>query len=399
MQNSDDNRFDLDIRAILESGQEDVPASIWDNLTPRLDVMAEERRRKIFMRWMGRVTITATVAAAIAIAAVFPWGAEISMPSDDDAIAVVEPQDKKEVRPEGKYIAMAAEVRKSEPATRPQEVSYIKAEAAPSVIPAAEISAQEEAADAEVLETGGQEETEIRSETNKERKESEDFYSGFNSFGQEAEEREKVNVSITMSGNALSNSKSKGAGVLPMRAPEMQGRNSFEEKTESSYGIPLSFGIGARVGLTPRWSISAGVNYTLLSRSFRGRYTDNDGKQTAETSIINNQSYIGIPVNVYFNIISGDFVDFYAYAGGAMEKCIENRFLLKDATPDIVRLKAKGLQWSANIGLGAEFILTDWLGLYIDPSLRYYFNGGQPKSIRTVQPLSLGFELGFRIRL
>ena len=58
------------------------------------------------------------------------------------------------------------------------------------------------------------------------------------------------------------------------------------------------------------------------------------------------------------------------------------------------------VQFSANIGIGVEFILTDHLGLYIDPSLRYYFrNSKAPKSIRTVQPLMLGFEAGFRILL
>ena len=57
------------------------------------------------------------------------------------------------------------------------------------------------------------------------------------------------------------------------------------------------------------------------------------------------------------------------------------------------------MQLSANVGVGVEFMLGRHLGLYIDPSLRYYFNCDQPKSIRTVQPLMLGFELGLRARL
>ena len=54
---------------------------------------------------------------------------------------------------------------------------------------------------------------------------------------------------------------------------------------------------------------------------------------------------------------------------------------------------------SAGIGIGVEFMLGKHTGLYIDPSLRYYFNNSQPKSIRTVQPLMLGFEMGMRFRL
>ena len=54
---------------------------------------------------------------------------------------------------------------------------------------------------------------------------------------------------------------------------------------------------------------------------------------------------------------------------------------------------------SVNLGIGVEFLLGDYLGLYIDPSLRYYFDNGQPKSIRTDQPLMLGFEMGLRVKL
>ena len=59
----------------------------------------------------------------------------------------------------------------------------------------------------------------------------------------------------------------------------------------------------------------------------------------------------------------------------------------------------KSVQLSTNIGIGVEFMLGRYVGLYIDPSLRYYFRNGQPKSIRTAQPLMLGFEMGFRFNL
>ena len=58
-----------------------------------------------------------------------------------------------------------------------------------------------------------------------------------------------------------------------------------------------------------------------------------------------------------------------------------------------------GMQLSAAFGLGAEFALTQHLGLYIDPSLRYYFDCDQPKSIRTAQPLTFGMEAGLRFKL
>jgi hypothetical protein len=60
---------------------------------------------------------------------------------------------------------------------------------------------------------------------------------------------------------------------------------------------------------------------------------------------------------------------------------------------------APGLQLAAGLGLGIEFRLGEHLGLYVDPSLRYYFEGNQPRSIRTQQPLMMGLELGMRFGL
>ena len=91
-------------------------------------------------------------------------------------------------------------------------------------------------------------------------------------------------------------------------------------------------------------------------------------------------------------------MNFYAYAGGAVEKCLYDKYTI--LSNSIVHKEvAKGVQLSANIGVGVEFMLGEHLGLYLDPSLRYYFDCNQPKSIRTSQPLMLGFELGFRFNL
>lgn len=145
--------------------------------------------------------------------------------------------------------------------------------------------------------------------------------------------------------------------------------------------------------------MSVGVNYSLLTRSFSGTYYDSEGTAFSDSDIRNRQSYIGIPVNVYYNILKGKFVDFYAYLGGTVEKCVADRYSI-DAPDRMLtyRGESRGVQLSVNAGIGVEFILADQLGLYVDPSIRYYFKSRQPKSIRTEQPLMLGFEAGFRVR-
>ena len=174
-----------------------------------------------------------------------------------------------------------------------------------------------------------------------------------------------------------------------------------ETSTQSSYGIPVSFGAGVRIGLAPKWSLSAGLNYSMLSRTFYGDYTkvtDGSVEYSISSDIRNVQHYIGIPVNVYYNILESDNMSFYAYAGGTAEKCITNRYDVL-STSIVHKDNPAGLQLSANAGIGVEFMLGRHLGFYIDPSLRYYFDNNQPKSIRTAQPLTLGFEMGLRINL
>ena len=103
-------------------------------------------------------------------------------------------------------------------------------------------------------------------------------------------------------------------------------------------------------------------------------------------------------MNVFYDIVSNRTIDFYAYAGGTAEMCVADRYEIL-STSSMQKGNPKGVQLSANLGIGVEFHIGRHLGLYIDPSVRYYFNNGLPKNIRTVQPFMPGFEVGARFRL
>ena len=157
-----------------------------------------------------------------------------------------------------------------------------------------------------------------------------------------------------------------------------------------------------KFGLSDRWSLGVGANYTILTRKFFGTYTLVNSEGTIETSVSsdirNVQRYVGIPVNAFYTIVNNDYLNFYTYAGGTVEKCISDKYdVLK--TDYVHKPAVEGVQLSANLGLGVEFLISRHLGLYMDPSLRYYFDCGQPKSIRTAQPLMLGIEMGLRVNL
>lgn len=404
----EDNKYketDLMMRSILEDGVEEVPAGVWEAVSEGLDKAS--RKKTVVLMWK-RAAVGFGVAAALATGLVLNHGGNESMiPQQDDMIAVVEsdPMD----NPSSEDDAFATDVMMAEVRNVKRQAPIMvkvvdeKSEASdnPNVPEVGESLTENEPEDIQVVQDepvakAGNDDLTYKF---KEEYEPSDWV--------EEKERDKVGASLVFSGIAGTNgtqARPGGAGMLRQpsisSAPPKTGVK--ETSTRSIYGIPLSFGAGVKVDLNEKWSLGAGFNYTLLTRRFYGSYTKVNEQGSIEmniqTDIRNTQNYVGVPVNLFYNIVDSRHLNFYTYAGGSVEKCVSDKYQLigKDITHTE---KVRGLQLSANLGIGVEFLLGDYIGLYIDPSLRYYFDNGQPASIRTAQPLMLGFEMGMRVRL
>lgn len=174
-------------------------------------------------------------------------------------------------------------------------------------------------------------------------------------------------------------------------APGIHIQDDFYDLGGSTtFGVPFTLGVGVRFYVTPRLSVGSGIDYSLLTRTFMGSYQGTSG------TVSHTIQYLGIPVRLYYDILTSDRIKFYAYGGGELEFCIGNKYRLF-GTPDIVReYGVKDLMYSVGTGLGVEFRLGRTLGLYLDPGVNYYFPGNQPRSIRTDKPLMLNFDAGLR---
>lgn len=390
------NETDLLMKSILEGGQEEVPAHIWDGVSSELDRIAQRKKAVIFWR---------RAAIGISAAAVLAFGVFLAYPapeiSDENIVAeIVEPVSEHEVSvvtempAENNLTAMAPEAESIRPKTILSAVRNDGTTETPEHNQAPEAAQSEDVTATPTNESTG-------STHNEETIAAEDSW-----IDDESEIKDRrANVSLVLSGITGTNSAQNTGKAGIVRRPTLSAApvktGITQTEAGDTYGIPLSFGAGVKIGFNSRWSLGVGLNYTLLSRKFYGEYTKVENGQITEpvrSNIRNTQHYVGIPVNAYYNIVENRFVNFYAYAGGAVEKCVtdEYRVLAKDI---IHKEPVKGVQLSADLGIGVEFILGKHLGIYLDPSLRYYFNCNQPKSIRTAQPLMLGFEMGLRARL
>ena len=406
---SEENKYtetDILMRSILGEAEEEVPAHVWEGVSSELDRIEAARTRKPVVIWFRRAAIATAAAAAVAVGVFTGRNGEAGMlvPEAEGSgmVAVVEPEAVAEPMSEG---AQAPELARTYVADAGKAVEMARkaVREAEEMKPAVADNEnngtrQPEEKDEPVRKVKPASEKNTETEAQKE-------YFPDEWPEEETEGRRKGGVSLVLSGVAGTNNAQNGGPKGPFKRPQMSmapPKTGIEEKsTESTYGLPLSVGAGVKIDLTPRWSIGTGVNYTLLTRRFYGTYTnvDENGSVTSKGSDIrNSQQYIGIPVNAFYNIVNREHLNFYAYAGGTIEKCISDKYALMGTTITHTE-KAAGVQLSANAGIGVEFVLGKHLGLYLDPSLRYYFDCGQPKSIRTVQPLMLGFEMGLRVKL
>ena len=396
------NEFDQMFRSILDEGQEDVPARVWDAVSEGLD---KAESRKTVVIWFRRAAASTAAAAAIAAGVLFGGRKEtdlVSPAEDTGLIAVVEKDDvtmteETEIDPEINVVERL--VAKAAPSSSIAAVPE-QEETMEQMIPQ---SAAEAMKDSEAITSSPAVETDNHKITSSDRTEAATY---FHEDWAEEETVKKREVSFQLSGLTSTNSAQTKNRLGLMKAPTVtaapQKTGITETSTNTSYGLPLSFGAGVKIGLSRKWSLGVGANYSILTRQFYGKYTKVDEagniEKSSSSDIRNTQHYIGLPINAYYSIVNHDRVNFYAYAGGTAEKCIADNYNVLSTS---IRHKEKvnGLQLSANAGIGVEFMLGRHLGLYIDPSLRYYFDCHQPKSIRTAQPLMFGFEMGLRARL
>jgi len=387
------------LREKLQDASIEAPEGVWEAIAGQLDSMPQAKRvrRRPVVIWGSVLGGAVAVAAAVALAVVFnsrqmpvdiiPQTQELAY-SDVHAGQTVLPEDIKPQSVQPSYSKVTPSV-DSEPVKEevPQAVpaGQIAEETTPEVSPAAPAKKPSRPVeDDDVVDNW------------------EDPFSM-----PEAQNSKGPKVSLSLFGDAAASASNGKSASTKQRAPRsnLPLTTTIEESSASKYALPLTFGLGTKISFNDKWALGTGLSYSYLSRTFDGRYTqvDDEGEVTMKedfTGIRNSQHYLGIPLYGYYNFLDSRRFQFYAYAGGVIEKCLSNKFYMNGASGRYIHSsKAVGVQLSVAGGLGCEYDFTKFMGIYLDPSIRYYFNMDQPKSIRTQQPLNFGLELGLRFKL
>lgn len=407
-----DEELDLQIRSIMEEAQEPAPAGAWEAISSRLDALqgaaagagatrlgaAASRPVRHAWYWAGAAL---AAAAAVALGIFFTGtsdnnsnlidinsGSGLVAESLTDGIGAPIPESdmvREPILPE--KTAVPAE----KPATRVQqaaEMTTTPEKPATRVQQAAEMTTTPEKPATRV-----QQAAEMTTTPEKAAAAPDPFARMAYEDSRRASSARR-GVSLLVKGGSTGNNA--GASKLAMAAPGAYQQSGITETSKSSFGVPVIAGIGLRLHLNDVLSVGTGIDYSLLTRSFEGRYVEGLSVQNGDFN--HTLQYIGIPIDFFVKLVDKNDITLYSVVGTEAEKAVSNKYRLL-GTDVVVGDKVNGLQWSVGAGLGFEFNVSRRVGIFAEPSVKYYFNCDQPKNLRTDKPFQMVLRAGVRFDL
>lgn len=176
--------------------------------------------------------------------------------------------------------------------------------------------------------------------------------------------------------------------------------NQPEVQEEYSHKIPVKVGLTVRYNITGRLGVETGLTYSVLSASVKIGNSETGKNWSTGSQTLH---YLGIPLNISFNILNSRYVNIYVTGGAMMEKSISGSIKTdeyvdgKFARTLTAKISPKGLQWSVNAAAGVQANILPQLGFFVEPGVSHHFkNGSRVRSIYTDKPTD--FSLGFGLR-
>ena len=171
-------------------------------------------------------------------------------------------------------------------------------------------------------------------------------------------------------------------------ANSYKGNNDKYSKTEivSKHNIPLRFGISLQYQLNDRFALYSGISFTYLKSEISLPFYNN-------ISYDQKLSYLGIPLGISWHVWFTEHMSIYLSGGTMIEKCVS-------AEITEGKLDSHPWQWSVNASVGAEYKIIRQLGIYLEPSLGYYFDDGTSlEHYYKEHPLAPSILFGLRFHL
>lgn len=172
------------------------------------------------------------------------------------------------------------------------------------------------------------------------------------------------------------------------------------KEEEIHHRQPVRVGMTVRYPISDRWSVESGLQYSRLSSDITVSSVGN-GSQTDQ-----DLDYLGVPVNVNYQLVGGKRWSVYASAGGAVEKMVKGKRTTRDVANgkegpvERESVSIKPLQYSVTGAIGAEYHVDSTISIYAEPGVSYHFdNHSAIPTYYQEKPLGLSLNVGLRFNL
>lgn len=229
--------------------------------------------------------------------------------------------------------------------------------------------------------------------------------------------RESKGISLSFGGNtSFSNTKKETSISNSLRSmsiyhnEEMQTLADvapiLEEElpADIDHNQPISFGITVSKNLNEKFAIETGLVYTYLSSKIRS--TKESGIKRDDTQHFH---YLGVPISLNYNFAKWGKAEFYASAGGMIQKDFHGRYkeyqasFNKEGQANQVLNKKKihqdNLQVSVLGKIGATYPIYDKMHVYATVGGAYYFDANNKyKTIYSDKKVQLDLNIGIKFK-
>ncbi|WP_333596577.1 outer membrane beta-barrel protein [Chryseobacterium flavum] len=223
-----------------------------------------------------------------------------------------------------------------------------------------------------------------------------------------------------LTGNASSNAEQQFPGYVsmngkPMGVEEVWSTSTYEDNPLTAvllanqsqpvearirHKVPVTFGLSVYRSLGKRWGIGTGLNYTKLTSELHSGSDNNyiKGEQSVH--------YIGVPVQINYNVIQKGRVTGYITGGALVEKPVSGSLTTTYVVNDQIKetskekLENKSVQLSVNTGVGVQLKVIDKFGIYAEPGIGYHFKANNDlNTVYKEKPLQFNIKFGIRLLL
>ncbi|MBR6591758.1 MAG: outer membrane beta-barrel protein [Prevotella sp.] len=206
--------------------------------------------------------------------------------------------------------------------------------------------------------------------------------------------RNKRHVNVALFANNGIGTQTSSNGVLMNYNPGSMRLSPIylvDYKEEQKHHVPVSLGLQVSYPFTDRLSLSAGIVFTWLHSEFDywtyGELTRRKQKLY----------YQGVSLNLDWHLWKYRKLDVYCGAGVQTDWNVSANVETEGVEQDADRDR---LQWSLGGRVGMQYNLSQRFGIYLEPSLKYYFdNGSKVKNYFKDKPANFSLQFGLRLRL